>query len=89
MDDANYDLRIKQTLTMKPKDFYMRATVREGRATNNLTDAPSKESHGTKLPHGQESRDDQSDNSGPKAGLSIFYGSNTGTCQALAQVRLP
>ena len=29
-DNPSYDLSIKQTLTVKPKDFYMQATPREG-----------------------------------------------------------
>lgn len=87
-DDANYSLQIKQTLTIKPKDFYMRASLRDGLTPTQLEHRlsgtsgsfnSSKPTNGVVVPI-------------PKAAgatkgqpLSIFYGSNTGTCEALAQ----
>ncbi|KAK3938330.1 putative bifunctional P-450:NADPH-P450 reductase [Diplogelasinospora grovesii] len=90
-DDPSYTLQYKQTLTTKPKDFYMRAVLRNG-----LT--PTELEH--RLAGGQ---DTSSITRKPTAGLasmthsaktstegkgkpmSIYYGSNTGTCEALAQ----
>ncbi|KAK1915853.1 hypothetical protein P3342_003668 [Pyrenophora teres f. teres] len=36
MDDPSYQLQIKQALTIKPKDFYMRATLRNGISATGL-----------------------------------------------------
>lgn len=81
LDDPSYQLKLKQTLTIKPKDFQMRATLREGIDPTSLekklqagsAPAPSSASKGETLK--------KASNLKP---MSIFYGSNTGTCEALA-----
>lgn len=87
MDDPSYDLRIKQSLTLKPKDFHMRAVLREGLdATTlgtllNAGEAPSKET-------GAASRDRKAKTAPPPGEMKpmhIFFGSNTGTCEAFAR----
>jgi cytochrome P450 / NADPH-cytochrome P450 reductase len=84
LDDPNYEMKVMQTLTLKPKDFYMRASLREGITPTILLQRLS----GDRATGGQHqdgvskaveiaATDDYA--------LSILYGSNTGTCQALAQ----
>ncbi|KAI1371571.1 bifunctional P-450:NADPH-P450 reductase [Hypoxylon crocopeplum] len=82
--DADYELHHKQTLTIKPKDFFIRAILRDG------LDA-------TKLEHrlaGTESTPDKpkthkSDAALKQGGqdqlMTILYGSNSGTCESMAQ----
>ncbi|KAL5115197.1 hypothetical protein ACEQ8H_006871 [Pleosporales sp. CAS-2024a] len=83
MEDASYQLQIKQTLTMKPKDFYMRAHLRNGVSATSLErallatslhDAPP--TRGGKIVRKEKS--------GKGKPIAIYYGSNTGTCEALA-----
>lgn len=86
LDDPSYQLSIMQTLTIKPKDLFMHATLRGGIDPVQLEKALF--SGG-----GQEvqvsSKDKKIENitvsGGAKKPMSIFYGSNTGTCEALAQ----
>lgn len=84
LDDPNYEMKVVQTLTLKPKDFYMRASLREGITPTVLLQRLS----------GDRATGGQHKDGVPKAvdavatgdyALSILYGSNTGTCQALAQ----
>lgn len=88
-DDPNYHLSIKQTLTIKPKDFYMRATLRHGLTPTQLehrlngTTAPSASLENSvaslSLQNGQNAK------AAKGKPMSIFYGSNSGTCEALAR----
>ncbi|TID25135.1 fatty acid hydroxylase [Venturia nashicola] len=85
MDDPTYNLQIKQTLTLKPKDFYIHATLRDGIDPVYLE----------KMLHVDTSKEDKasikgSQLQGPSNGaksepMTILYGSNSGTCEALAQ----
>ncbi|KAF2862714.1 cytochrome P450 [Piedraia hortae CBS 480.64] len=83
LEDPQYDLEIKSTLTIKPKDFFMRASLREGWTATKLEQslAGFAKGAGTKniaaAPAAQ-----------PKANaqpMTILYGSNSGTCEAFAQ----
>ncbi|KAB5577830.1 putative bifunctional P-450:NADPH-P450 reductase [Coniochaeta sp. 2T2.1] len=84
-DDPNYHLKIKQTLTIKPKDFFMRASLRHGLTPTQLEHRLA----GDKLaPSIKKSPSGVAVSSSKKAKgkpLSIYYGSNTGTCESLAQ----
>lgn len=84
LDDPNYEMKVVQTLTLKPKDFYMRASLREGITPTVLLQRLSGDG-----PAGGQHKDSihktvEAVTAGDHA-LSILYGSNTGTCQALAQ----
>ncbi|KAL2129299.1 hypothetical protein VTI74DRAFT_7961 [Chaetomium olivicolor] len=88
LDDPNYKLHIKQTLTTKPKDFYMRAILRHGqtptelehRLSGGLSSRSESKTHTLSAATGQVAV------AKPEAKpMSIFYGSNTGTCESLAQ----
>ena len=80
-DDPSYQLQIKQTLTIKPKDFFMHATLRDHidlvYLEKTLHDPSS---------HGKESEKDRSiatsTSSKAKKPMTILYGSNAGTCEA-------
>ena len=86
LDDPSYELRIKQTLIIKPKDFFIRASLREGTALSlenslHLTQqAPMRPENQVNGRDGDLSATEHS--SSP---ITILYGSNTATCQALAQ----
>ncbi|KAK9342387.1 cytochrome P450 [Lipomyces starkeyi] len=87
MDDPNYQLHHKQTLTIKPRDFYMRAILR-----NRIT--PTQLEHrlkGTWPPKNQTPASSvyptltETKSGATRTQISIYYGSNSGTCEALAQ----
>jgi cytochrome P450/NADPH-cytochrome P450 reductase len=89
LDDPNYELKYKQTLTTKPKDFYMRASLRHGLTANALEHrlAGSSSATTSRVPASQVSPPAAKvlDQKAAKP-MSIFYGSNTGTCESLAQI---
>lgn len=91
-DDPRYTLTQQQTLTLKPKDFYMRAVLRDGLTATQLEHRLSGSTAGAAAGSSLEnSVASLSLSSKAKAGstsgkpLSIFYGSNSGTCEALAR----
>jgi cytochrome P450/NADPH-cytochrome P450 reductase len=89
LDDPSYELQFKQTLTIKPKDFKIRASLR-----GDLTPITLQQRlhHGTQTPSTttttrQAHQDSTSvvDMTQLKP-LTILYGSNAGTCANLAQL---
>jgi cytochrome P450/NADPH-cytochrome P450 reductase len=87
MDDPSYDLRLKQTLTIKPEGFYMRATLRHNLDPTNLslllggTPDLHKDAGATNA----ERKPKVAPAVGKLKPMHIFYGSNTGTCEAFAR----
>lgn len=83
MDDASYQLQLKQALTIKPKDFYMRAHLRNGVSATSLERALLSATLNEPSPAsgGQAVRKEKAAKGKP---MAIYYGSNTGTCEALA-----
>lgn len=84
LDDPSYELKVKQTLTIKPDGFYMRATLRDGitaTSLQNLLTSSSEDVHAS-VEEGIRRTDSGLGTGKP---ITILYGSNTGTCQALAQ----
>ncbi|KAJ5639427.1 Oxidoreductase FAD/NAD(P)-binding [Penicillium longicatenatum] len=87
MANPSYDLRIKQTLTIKPKDFEMKASLRDGLDPTHLSMTLNGSADAAKA-SGLEDRERK-----PKPvpvgaklkNMHIFYGSNTGTCEAFAR----
>lgn len=84
-DDPSYQLHIKQTLTIKPKDFFMHATLREDVDPVYL----EKKLH-VDAKEGSALEKDRKIETNMKPGtvkkpMYILYGSNSGTCEALAQ----
>ncbi|KAF2016963.1 cytochrome P450 [Aaosphaeria arxii CBS 175.79] len=82
LEPAGYQLGFKQTLTIKPKDMHMRAILRDGLTAvglqHRLSGQAIPEANGSKK--AAESADDSS-----KVPLTVLYGSNSGTCESLAQ----
>jgi len=93
LDDPNYTLSVKQTLTVKPKDLQIRAILRDGLTATQLehklagtvvatsgqkgVDTASKEKDG--LPGSTHLATEK------LVPMSIYYGSNSGTCQSMAE----
>ncbi|KAK8007446.1 kinase-like domain-containing protein [Apiospora arundinis] len=79
-----YDGDIKQTLTIKPDEFYMRAILRDGMTPTQLEHRLS----GTSPEKAQKAAKDAAPvvgGSGAGKPMTVLYGSNSGTCEALAQ----
>jgi len=83
LDGPPYEPRVKQTLTIKPRDFYMRATLREGIDPTNLQEYLINDGHGQAVnpayigkPHDVTSADQS------LSKMLILYGSDTGICEA-------
>ncbi|KAH6838702.1 NADPH-cytochrome P450 reductase-like protein [Alternaria alternata] len=83
MEDASYQLQIKQTLTIKPKDFYMRAHLRSGISATSLERKLASATLNEPPPVNGAPRV-QKEKVAKGKPMAIYYGSNTGTCEALA-----
>lgn len=72
------------TLTIKPKDFFMKAKLRDPHFVEHagIVGAGAVES---KSSDKQETRQSKVDDKAKLLPMKILYGSNTGTCEALAQ----
>lgn len=82
--DNDYELHHKQTLTIKPKDFFIRAILRDGMDATQLEHrlAGTEPTPGKPKP----SRDGVALNhDGQGQPMTILYGSNSGTCESMAQ----
>ncbi|GJE90374.1 bifunctional P-450/NADPH-P450 reductase [Phanerochaete sordida] len=83
MHDPTYDLHLKQTLTIKPHDFYIHAIPRTDKPSIVPIPTPS-----STLLRDQMTADKhvtQEHISDTKTPAYVLYGSNTGTCEAFAQ----
>jgi cytochrome P450/NADPH-cytochrome P450 reductase len=85
MEDPSYTLQIKQTLTIKPKDFYMHAQLRDHMSATTLERALASSSLDQQAPGktGSVKKPQKPQTQGKP--MLVLYGSNTGTCEALAQ----
>ncbi|KAF6822031.1 cytochrome P450 [Colletotrichum musicola] len=82
MHDPGYKLKIKHLLTIKPEGFKIRAKLRRGRTA---TDLHNELRRGGRQPQGEEpvmSQDVPPLSQGKE--FAILYGSETGSCEALA-----
>jgi cytochrome P450 / NADPH-cytochrome P450 reductase len=85
LDDPAYKLSIKQNLTIKPADLYIRVNPRKNlNATAMDTNLHSNgtSNNDARVNNASSAQAAVSTNGPP---LLILYGSNTGTCQAFAQ----
>lgn len=85
LDDQDYKLKIKQTLTVKPDNFKIKATPRDLMTATQLEHKLA----GTTALNSQSSKQaipgsDQELKSGKP--MNIYYGSNSGTCQSMADL---
>jgi cytochrome P450/NADPH-cytochrome P450 reductase len=85
LQDPNYSLAIKQTLTIKPKEFYFRAILRNGLTATSLERRLAGTATSTKT-HEDDSASTKSAGAATSTTpLTVLYGSNSGTCEAFAQ----
>lgn len=82
LDDPTYKLEIKETLTVKPKDLFMHATLRKG--INPLHLEKLMAGDGPKPTHVPDILKEAGGKGSGKA-ISIYFGGNMGTCESLAQ----
>jgi cytochrome P450/NADPH-cytochrome P450 reductase len=78
LDDPNYQLKIHETLTIKPDGLRIRARARSDRGPilrSAVAPTPQKPLTSTRLVH----------HAGPLKPLLVLYGSNTGSSEAFAQ----
>ena len=83
--DPAYKLKIKETLTIKPEGFKMRARLRH---CSNATELAAVLQSGTGAVAVPKKKSPAASLNTPAANakpLSLFYGSNTGTCELLAR----
>ncbi|KAI0432665.1 bifunctional P-450:NADPH-P450 reductase [Xylaria sp. FL1042] len=82
LHDPTYNLAIKQTLTIKPDNFFMRAIIRDGLSPTQLEHrlvGSSISQETSKL----QSEESSASTKGQR--ITVLYGSNSGTCESLAQ----
>ena len=82
MADPSYELKITESLTIKPGGLYIKARLRENIDPITIV----KKLHGNSAMASKA--DERTDNPAPKANggrLTILYGSSSGTCENLAQ----
>ncbi|KAH8787857.1 fatty acid hydroxylase [Diaporthe sp. PMI_573] len=85
LKDPNYKLTWKQTLTLKPLDLFKYAKRRTGIDPLGLQrDLFHGTEGGLSFPPGTEKMIEHADVESGLVPMSIFYGSNTGTCESLA-----
>ncbi|KAF5387254.1 hypothetical protein D9757_006892 [Collybiopsis confluens] len=75
--DPTYNLELKQALTVKPKDFYIHATLRTQRSARRVTPILISQPNVQPKPDPSTSK--------VRIPIYILYGSNTGTSEAFAQ----
>lgn len=80
LQDPAYELQLKQTLTIKPKNFFIRATPRAGKAY--FFPVPAAGTLKAPTDTGKATSAAPSETSKP---LYVLYGSNTGNSEAFAQ----
>ncbi|EON61408.1 bifunctional P-450:NADPH-P450 reductase [Coniosporium apollinis CBS 100218] len=88
-EDPSYQLQFKQTLTIKPKGFRMRAMLRNNITPTTLERGLSSRTISTNksAAFGETSKVTNKPITQAAGGkkMVVLYGSNTGTCEALAQ----
>ncbi|GKZ34390.1 hypothetical protein AbraIFM66950_004621 [Aspergillus brasiliensis] len=85
-DDPSYKLRIKETLTIKPDGFRVRARLRHGQTATGLFQRTMSTRGDASLKSSPAHLTKKGEDHAPTGGrpISFFYGSNSGTCKALA-----
>ncbi|KAI1424799.1 bifunctional P-450:NADPH-P450 reductase [Xylaria sp. FL1777] len=83
LHDPTYNLAIKQTLTIKPDNFLMRAIIRDGLSPTQLEHRLA--GRGFSQESSKLQSEESSDSKTEGQRITVLYGSNSGTCEALAQ----
>ena len=86
LDDPSYTLRLKQTMSVKPDGFNIRAYPRKRSARlyttpSSATRSPAQINRAAPAPTFTSATPNISE----KTPLYVLYGSNSGTCESLAQ----
>ncbi|KAK6063914.1 cytochrome P450 [Seiridium cupressi] len=84
MDDPNYNLAYKQTLTIKPKGFYMRAILRDNLTPTTLERRLAGQASEEKPASHIAQNGLANTSAGQGKPITVLYGSNSGTCEAMA-----
>ncbi|KAI1391417.1 cytochrome P450 [Hypoxylon trugodes] len=84
MADPTYKLKIKETLTLKPEGFYIRAKIRHYEDATELAKAIDHGSSPVLKTSSSLTSVATSRTQGDSKPITFLYGSNTGTCEALA-----
>lgn len=82
MEDPSYTLRLKQTLTVKPLDFRIRAIPRAGKPKLLAVPSNTLRQNNERL---NVSTPGVAGDGSQKKPVYVLYGSNTGTCESFAQ----
>ncbi|KAI1305496.1 bifunctional P-450:NADPH-P450 reductase [Xylaria venustula] len=83
LHDPTYNLAIKQTLTIKPDNFLMRAIIRDGLSPTQLEHRLAGRGFSPETSKLQSEGSSASTKQGQR--ITVLYGSNSGTCESLAQ----
>jgi cytochrome P450/NADPH-cytochrome P450 reductase len=81
--DPTYELELKSTLTIKPWNFNMKARRRVGKSL--MVGIPGGVPAEVAKKHEKQHEKVQARGESSGSSLSIFFGGNTGTCEALAE----
>lgn len=81
--DPTYELELKSTLTIKPWNFRMKARRRTGKSL--MVGIPGGVPAEVAKKHEQQHEQVQVSRASSAASLLIYFGGNTGTCEALAE----
>jgi cytochrome P450 / NADPH-cytochrome P450 reductase len=87
LDDPAYVLRHKQTLTIKPNGFFIKARLRHGMTPTDIASRIGGSEQTSSPPRHMALQDDtgvpeNGDSNGQP--MTILYGSNSGTCETMA-----
>ncbi|KAH8660283.1 cytochrome P450 [Xylariales sp. PMI_506] len=85
LDDPDYVLDHVQTLTLKPKDLRIRATLRDGMDPVQLENRLRGAGKNASTPASEKAAGAFADDDTSYQPITILFGSNTGTCESLAQ----
>jgi cytochrome P450 / NADPH-cytochrome P450 reductase len=83
MGNSEYTLKLKQTLTIKPDEFYIRAIPREN--VPPLTVAPGASNQQKTKKDDMKVTNTRPEDVAGRQKIQVLYGSNTGTSEAFAQ----
>lgn len=83
--DDHYNLRIKETLTFKPKDLYVRAILRGGLTPTQLEHRLAGTTYVQDGLDRQKQNVHSTSSNAEKIPLTILFGSNSGTCEHFAR----
>ncbi|KAL9111866.1 MAG: hypothetical protein Q9227_003716 [Pyrenula ochraceoflavens] len=82
--DPSYTLRTKQTLTVKPTGFFMKASLRDGITVQTIEQRLAGASHPTAT-NGVPKEIEVSNGKSSQKPMTILWAGNSGTCESLAQ----